>query len=190
MTLEIEHSVQHNILKAMKDFNVFQNEHSLLINILLYTATISTILVVLQMIGLKMYNKLVSNFFKISINFRGGKFKMYQIFAGLIFFVTVLLVFLKLQSEQFSQNLQLDTPEKKIYRLKYKWIVEEQLWLLTLILFEFTTIVRLSKLFDIEEDLEVALKQLANEILSKSSERQVTEENITNVHTQSSFNEN
>jgi hypothetical protein len=194
MTFEIEHSLQHNILRAMKEFKVFQNEHSLLIKILLYSAIICTILVVLQMIGIKVYNKMVSNFFNISINFRGGTFNLYQVFAGFIFFISVLLIVLKLQSEQFSQNLQLDTPEKKIYRLKYKWIVEEQLWLLTLILFEMISIFRLSQLFEKEEELEIEDELLAKKIRTIKNDKVLKQANMTmninNLNTQSSLNEN
>ncbi len=192
--LDIVRNFELSILGMVNEFKTYENEHGFLFKILFYSAVTCTILVFLQMIGLRIYNSIISTFFNISFRLKGAIFNVYQLFVLVIIFVAAILVVLKLQSEQFTKNLQLDTPEKKLYRLKYKWIVEEQLWLITLILFEIIAIYRLSQLFDWEVELESEDEEL--EYIADTRKDFINQENLMNseetlqnIQTQASYNE-
>ncbi len=55
-----------------------------------------------------------------------------------------------MQLENFSVSLEgsNQTHNKKIFLLKYKWLIESQIWITSLIIVELLTIYRLAGIFD------------------------------------------
>ena len=74
-----------------------------------------------------------------------------------------------------------ETYDSKMYRLKYKWMLETQIWLLSLIIIEISSVYRLASMYD---DM-VDVKEKINEI-NKLQNNQ-NEEKIENLPTRESM---
>jgi hypothetical protein len=147
-------SIQRRVLKRM------ESEYGLTYFVLLYMAVFTTLFVVSYLNPPKFYKDFVSKIFNMGIRWRGFKWKVYHLFLAFDFVLGILLIFLQLLSFQFSPNLNVvETYENKMYRLKYKWMLETQIWLLSLIIIEISSLYRLASIYD---DM-VIIKEKINE---------------------------
>jgi hypothetical protein len=53
-----------------------------------------------------------------------------------------------------------ETHEKKVFRLSFKWLIESELWMVTIIIFELTAVYFLSRMGDKKHSVVKELKDL------------------------------
>jgi hypothetical protein len=126
----------YNTMK--KDFEEFEDEHGTLFSIIFYFACFLTIFLFSYLNPPNFYRKMLSAFFNWKFTWREAKWKVYHVLNFILFCFGLLLFFMKFQSDQFiTKKLPMDeTHEKRIYRLKFKWLIEGEMWLLTIIIVE------------------------------------------------------
>jgi len=169
-------SIQRKILKRL------ESEYSLTYFVLLYMAFFSTLFVVSYLNPPKFYKDFISKLFNFGVRWRGFKWKIYHLLLGIDFVLGILLIFLQLLSFQFSPNFNVaETYDSKMYRLKYKWMLETQIWLLSLIVIEISSVYRLATIYD---DI-IHVKERINEI--EKLEKNRKEEKIDNLPTRESM---
>jgi hypothetical protein len=185
----IEHPNEYKILGIMQELKKYENEHGILYELLLYTAVFLTTVLLINIKPMKILSEILSRFFNIPFKFKGATFYVYNLVLGFIIFIGILLSIFKLQSDTFTKNLRLDTLEKRLYRLKYKWIVEEQVWLLTMIFVELISIYRFSMIYDREKQLNELINMAEKKYTKETNE--ISEQNKIeeNMPTQTSLNE-
>jgi hypothetical protein len=150
--------------------------------ILLYTAIFTTLFIVSYLRPPKFYKVLISKILNLSFKFKGTLLIVNQFVLWLLIISAILLIFLQMLTYQFSPSLNIDeTYENKMYRLKYKWMLETQIWLLTLIVIEIGSIYKLSSIYD--EILEI--KDKINQ--ERSEEKKEEKEKIENMPTTESM---
>jgi hypothetical protein len=155
----MERASEYNIISMMEQLKRYEDEHGFLSKILFYNAVFFTSIFFLSLFPTKIYSEIISRVLNISFRLKGAIFRIYHVALIGTSFVGILLVVFKLQTEQYTKNLALDTPEKRLYRLKYKWLMEEQIWLLTLVFTEICAIFKIASLYDREK---IAKTELAN----------------------------
>jgi hypothetical protein len=117
----------------------YQNQHGLIYYFLLYAAVFCTLFLLSYLKPPKFYKNFISWFFNLSFRWRAAIWKVYNILGFFIFMMTSFLTLLKLQTDQFVEiNPAIETSEKKIFRLKHKWLLESEIWLCTLIIIQLT----------------------------------------------------
>lgn len=180
----MERAAEYNLISMMEQLKKYEDEHGSLSKILFYSALFFTCIFFLSLFPTKIYSEIISRILNISFRFKGAIFRIYHVaFLG-ISFVGILLVIFKLQTEQYSKNLALDTPEKRLYRLKYKWLMEEQIWLVTLIFAEIVAIFKMANLYDREK---IATNELINIQLLKEKRKKDELIRLENLPTQTSL---
>jgi hypothetical protein len=155
----MERATEYNIISMMEQLKRYEDEHGFLSKILFYNAVFFTSIFFLCLFPTKIYSEIISRVLNISFRLKGAIFRLYHVALIATCFLGILLVVFKLQTEQYTKNLALDTPEKRLYRLKYKWLMEEQIWLLTLVFTEICAIFKIAGLYDREK---IAKTELAN----------------------------
>lgn len=182
--LTMESPANMHIMGIEKQQLKFEDEHGALEKILFYVALCATMLTTTFLLPrIKVAFIFASKILNISFNVRGGIFQLYHIFGLFIGLFIALLATLIMQGEQFKKNIAMDSPEKKLYRLKFKWMIEEQIWLLALIVIELLSIFKFAKLYDGKQKFKSRLDE-------KETNRYEMLEKEENMATQASLDEN
>lgn len=125
-TISIENNAKH-----------FDDQHGLIFKVLLYTAITTTVFLFSYLKPPGFYKDFMSKIFNITFKWRGAYWKVYNIIGFILALLGLVLGFLKMQVDQFTESQpMMETHEKRIFRLKYKWLIEAEIWLTTLIIIE------------------------------------------------------
>ena len=124
----------------------FENEKGIVFKSLVYISIFTTIFLFSFLKPMNLYKRFITWFFDLSITIKGEAWKIYHILLLKVGFFMVLLVckifyiyvvVLKMQSDNFSiYEIEDETHYRKIWRLKYKWLIESEMWLTSLIIIE------------------------------------------------------
>lgn len=136
-------AIQQRVLKRM------ESEYGIQYYLLLYSAIFTTLFIISYMRPPKFYRDFISKIFNLSFKWRGIPLKIYNLFVGVLLILGILLIFLQMIAYEFSPKLNLaESYENKMYRLKYKWMLETQIWLLSLVIIEIAAVYRLASIYD------------------------------------------
>lgn len=124
----------------------FENEKGILFKSLVYIAIFTTVLLFSFLKPMNIYKRFITWFFDLTITIKGEAWKIYHILLLIVGFLTVFFIckifyfyflVLKMQSDNFSiYQIGDETHYRKIWRLKYKWLIESEMWLTSLIIIE------------------------------------------------------
>lgn len=132
-------------LKVDKPVENYEDEHGTTFKILFYFAVFTTVFLLSYLKPPRIYKKAVSRFLNITFRWRGAYWKVYNILVIVIIIIGLFLFCKKIKlnlvlSSQVSQFTEdkpsMETHEKKLFRLKHKWLTEAEIWLTALIIFE------------------------------------------------------
>jgi hypothetical protein len=141
-----------------------QSEYGFNYYILTNLAIVTTIFFLSFLKPPKFYKDFISKIFNISFKWRGATWKVYHLISGFLMMLGVLLFYMKMQDDQFSRNKQaVESYENRLFRLKFKWILETEIWLLALVVIELLSIHRLVYIYDKSVQLKQNLLDFANE---------------------------
>jgi hypothetical protein len=121
----------------MSEKTIYHEKHGFIYQMLIYFSMFTTIFLITYLKAPKFYKRMISKFLNINFSWRGTNWKVFHFLFLVILSFGMLFVFFKMQIELFSQgNPTAETTEKRIFRLKYKWLLEAEIWLLSMIIIE------------------------------------------------------
>lgn len=180
-----ERTTNLNIISIRRDLVKVEDEHSMMFKFIFYSAIITTLFLISYLRPPMFYKKFMSKFFNLSFKWRGAYWKIYNMVFIILFLQMFLLLVLKVHSDEFSPSFRRnESSEKKLYRLKHKWLVEAEIWLLSLIIIEIITIYRLNTLFDRRREMEGVI-----EVAEKEKKLGFKEESQNNFPTKETISE-
>lgn len=117
----------------------FEDLHGLIYKIVFTILVLSTIQLLTMIKSPRWYKRLTCYVMDIKIKFGENRIKLNMLILGWIAILFILLgcilIFVKIVF--YVQNLanvkgkgEVETPEKRLYRLKNKWFIDSQLWML------------------------------------------------------------
>lgn len=112
----------------------YYQQHGLSYNILIYSCIISTAFLFSYSKGPRFYKRILTRI--LNANLLGSSnLKILHLFGISTLLCTLFLFFLKMQVQIFTDiKPTLETSEKRIFRLKHKWLIEAQMWLVSLLI--------------------------------------------------------
>lgn len=125
-----EVSFTSSINEQIKDYRVF------LYRFLFIMICLTTIKLFLLFKSPKSYKKLIDRIFNIQIKISGCVFTVYIAIIVWILFLILLFVEMQFQKSYFDGYKHVNSQEIKMERLKNKWILESELWMISILIIE------------------------------------------------------
>lgn len=122
----------HQYLKS----NIGDDYHSFVYRFLYYFIIFSTVKLLLLFKSPKFYKRILDKVFKLKVSLFKQEFTIY--FAMLIWIMFLITIFsiIKMQVNLYSKPSSSESLVLRQERLKNKWIIESELWMLTILIIE------------------------------------------------------
>ena len=136
---ELQHHAHHvhNVANEYLSSSLGKDYHSIVYNILFYLVCFSTVKLLLLFKSPNFYKKIIHKIFSIKITLFKHSLSLY--FVILIWILLLISVFIVAKMQSYIYNkppLQEESLSVREERLKNKWTVESELWMLTILIIE------------------------------------------------------